>query len=144
MVTRDFDAMLAESRGERPTFRVGGQVYTLRRKIGVKAWFKMFEAMRATEDNDVANERFFSTVLISRDVPRFLEAYRRGDEPAPDGVDPDDWEDNVMDVAVLDLISEWAMEYLSGKPSADSSSFSPGANRTGVAPKPASLTPAAA
>src|ERR1700759_2797346 len=94
-VTRDFDAMLAEKAGVRPTFKVGGQEFTLRSKLPYGKWNKLLNFMRADEtDADEATTKFFETVLVRADRERFLSLIDL------DGVreDDDDDDESVIDV----------------------------------------------
>jgi len=131
MVTRDFDQMLAEKAGARPTFTVGGQTFTLRAKLPYKRWNKLLASMRAEDvDPQEATADFFDVVLIRADRPRFRELLDR---------DGDDDDDDVIDLSQMDAITDWAMEHFTGKLQSSSGSSSHGANGTGPAPNVVSL-----
>jgi hypothetical protein len=130
MVTRDFDAMLAEKAGGRPTFKVGGQEFTLRSRLPYKKWVKLLAVMRAPDmDEDTANEVFFNTVLVRDDRQRFLDLL--------DGESEDD--EDCVDVAQMDQLTDWIMEHFTGKLRNSSAGSSPGSNGTGPSPNVVSL-----
>ncbi len=135
MVTVDFDAKLNEVRGERPTIRLGGQDFTLRRKVASKRWEKMLAAF-SDDDTTVHGlaERLFAIVLVKQDVPRFLALLNLENEQ------DDDDDEQVIDPAQLNEIVDWVMEYYSGKDSTDSTPSSPGPETTGQPPNVVSLT----
>lgn len=133
MVTRDFDAMLAEKAGTRPTFKVGGQEFTLRAKLPYTKWNKLLAVMRSDEtDPDKANEVFFNTVLIRADRQRFLDLLNN------EGDDEDD-DDNVIGLDQMDGLTDWIMSHFTGKLLSSTSGSSPGVNGTGPAPNVVSL-----
>jgi len=132
MVTRDFDAMLAEQAGVRPTFKVGGQEFTLRAKLPYKKWNELLAVMRSDEtDADEATTAFFNTVLIRSDRQRFLELLEHDDD--------DDTDENVVGLEQMDGLTDWIMEHFTGKRRTSSDGSSPGANGTGPAPNVVSL-----
>lgn len=123
MVTRDFDAMLAEKAGIRPTFKVGGQEFTLRAKLPYGKWNKMLSRMRSDEvDADEATREFFNTVLIRADRERFLTLLDNDD---------DEDEGNVVDLEAMDKLTDWIMEHFTGKTPSSSESSPNGASGTG-------------
>jgi hypothetical protein len=123
--TRDFDAMLAEKMGERPTFTVAGQTFTLRSKLPYAKWNKLLAGMRS-EDTDAhqVTVEFFNTVLIKADRPRFAELLN-------DDGDDDEDESGVLDMSQMDAITDWVMEHYTGKLQSSSPGSSPGASATG-------------
>jgi len=131
MVTRDFDAMLAEKAGVRPTFKIGGQIFTLRSKLPYSRWTKIIAAMR---DDDVsgeqANEQFFRAVLIPSDRERFMELLNS--ENDDDGA--------VIGMQEMDELLDWAMSHFTGKAPSNSNGSSPGAGETGQRPNVISLS----
>lgn len=130
MVTRDFDAMLAEKAGVKPTFHIGGQDFSLRAKLPYTKWNKLLAVMRNDDtDPDVATAAFFNTVLVAADRQRFLDLLNN---------DSDD-DDNVIDLAQMDALTDWIMEHYTGKRLNSSDGSSPGANGTGPAPNVVSL-----
>lgn len=136
MTVRDFDSMLAEKAGVRPTFRVGGQDFTLRSKLPYARWNKLMAKMRSDDvDPDEATREFFRTVLVRADRDRFMALM----DVEEDGTDDDA---GVIDVGQLDEITDWAMEHFTGKRRNSSESSPPGANGTGPALKSVSLQPA--
>lgn len=131
-VTRDFDAMLAEKAGIRPTFRIAGQTFTLRAKLPYAKWNKLLAGMRdADTDEKTASEEFFRTVLIKADRERFLDLLASEDED----------DELVVGMDQIGEITDWAMGHFTGKAPSSSNSSSPGANATGVAPSVVSLDP---
>jgi hypothetical protein len=133
MTTRDFDAMLAEKAGIRPTFKVGGQEFTLRSKLPYSKWNKLLAVMRDDDtDADEATEMFFNTVLVKGDRQRFLELLAKEDD--------DDDDDNVIGLQQMNDITDWVMEHFTGKHPSSSGGSSPGANGTGPQPNVISLS----
>jgi len=132
MVTRDFDAMLAEKAAGRPTFKVAGQEFTLRKKLPWAVWVKLMAVMRAEDtDEKKSTEEFFNTVLVRDDRQRFLDLL---------GSDDDD-DDAVIGMDQLDALTDWAMEQFTGKLRNSSDGSSPGSNGTGQQPNVVSLQP---
>lgn len=132
MVTRDFDAMLAEQAGIRPTFKVGGQEFTLRSKLPYKRWNRLLAVMRNDDtDPDTATSEFFNTVLIAADRQRFLDLLDKEDD------DEDD--EAVIGLDQMDGLTDWCMEHFTGKLRNSSNGSSPGASGTGPAPNVVSL-----
>jgi hypothetical protein len=131
MVTRDFDAMLAEKAGIRPTFKIGGQIFTLRAKLPYARWTKLLAAMR---DDDVsgeqANEQFFRAVLIPGDRDRFMALLES--EADDDGA--------IIGVEDMDGLLDWAMAHFTGKAPSSSNGSSPGSSETGQRPNVISLS----
>lgn len=135
-VTKDFDQMLAEASGKRPTFKIGGQEFTLRSKLPYARWNRLLADMR---DDDVtpeqSNESFFSTVLIRADRARFLELLDQEDSDDED----DDDDENVIDLSQIDSLITWAMEHFTGKLRSSTGGSSPGSSSTGQSPNVVSL-----
>jgi hypothetical protein len=124
MTARDFDQMLAEKAGDRPTFTVGGQTFSLRAKLPYKRWNKLLASMRADgADPQEQTAEFFRTVLIRADRERFVELLDKEDD--------EDDEEAVIDLSQMDAITDWIMEHFTGKLRNSSDSSSPGANGTG-------------
>src|SRR4051794_18142014 len=133
-VTRDFDAMLAEMAGTRPTFKVAGQEFTLRAKLPYGKWNKLIAKMRADDtDADQATKEFFNTVLVRADRERFLALLDVDD-------DEDDTDSGVVGIQQMDALTDWVMEYFTGKLKSSSNGSSPGANGTGQPPNVVSLS----
>lgn len=132
MVTRDFDAMLAEKANGRPTFKVGGQEFTLRKKLPYSKWLKLLAVMRSDDvDETESNEEFFNTVLVRDDRQRFFDLLANEDD--------EDEDDNVIGMDQMDELTTWIMEVFTGKHSTSSNGSSPGANGTGQQPNVVSL-----
>lgn len=132
MVTRDFDAMLAEQAGIRPTFKVGGQEFTLRSKLPYAKWNKLLAVMRADDvEESAATAEFFNTVLIRADRQRFLDLLAKEDD--------DDDDDAVVGLTQMNELTDWVMGHFTGKLLSSSGGSSPGANGTGPAPNVVSL-----
>src|SRR5688572_7675835 len=131
-VTRDFDAMLAEKAGIRPTFKVGGEEFTLKAKLAYRKWNQLMALMRADDtDPHEATQQFFNAVLIKADRPRFAELLDRlGD---------DEDEDDVVGLDQMDAITDWVMEHFTGKQRPNSDSSSAGASTTGPSANVVSL-----
>lgn len=133
MSTRDFDAMLAEKAGNRPTFKVGGQEFTLRSKLPYAKWNKLLAVMRDDDtEAEQATEMFFNTVLVKGDRQRFLELLGKEDD--------DDDDDNVIGLDQMNAITDWVMEHFTGKHLNSSDGSSPGVNGTGQQPNVISLS----
>jgi hypothetical protein len=133
MSTRDFDAMLAEKAGIRPTFKVGGQEFTLRSKLPYSKWNKLLAVMRDDEtEAEEATEMFFNTVLVKADRQRFLDLLAKEDD--------DDDDDNVIGLDQMNGITDWVMEHFTGKRLNSSDGSSHGANGTGQQPNVISLS----
>lgn len=135
MVTRDFDAMLAERAGIRPTFRVGGQEFTLRKRLPYARWNKLLAAMRSSDEDADANQAtvdFFDAVLIRDDRKRFAELVVKEDD--------DDDEDAVIDLSQMSDLTDWIIEVFTGKTQSSSSSSSAGPSEIGAAPNVVSLS----
>jgi hypothetical protein len=132
MITKDFDAMLAEQAGIRPTFKIGGQEFALRSKLPYVRWNKLLAVMRDDDVSpDFATREFFETVLIKADRERFLALLNKDDD--------DDGDDNVIGMDQMDELSDWIMEHFTGKARKSSGGSSPGVNGTGAAPNVVSL-----
>lgn len=135
MVTRDFDAMLAERAGIRPTFRVGGQEFTLRKRLPYARWNKLLAAMRSSDEDADANEGavdFFNAVLISDDRKRFAELVIKEDD--------EDDDDAVIDLSQMNDLTDWIIEVFTGKTLSSSNSSSDGPSEIGAAPNVVSLS----
>jgi len=132
MATRDFDAMLAERAGVRPTFTIGGQEFTLRAKLPYNRWNKLLSAMRDEDVDEMAStEQFFNTLLVRNDRQRFLDLLNRDDE---------DDDENVIDVEQMSALTDWIMEHFTGKLRRSTDGSSAGSNGTGAAPNVISLS----
>lgn len=127
---KDFDAMLREKGGDRPTFTIGGQVFTLRAKLPYTKWNALVAMMR-DEDGDTmkSTHEFFNTVLIRDDRPRFAALLDS---------DSDD-DDEVIGVEQMSELTDYVMEHFTGKLQDSSNGSSPGANGTGQQPNVVSL-----
>lgn len=133
MVTRDFDAMLAEKANGHPTFKVAGQEFTLRKKLPYGTWLRLLAVMRTEDvDENESNKEFFNTVLVRDDRHRFLELMAKED-------DEDGNDDNVIGMDQMDALTGWIMEVFTGKLNTSSNGSSPGANGTGPQPNVVSL-----
>lgn len=132
-ITRDFDAMVAEKAGVKPTFTVAGQSFTLRAKLPWAKWNQLLAVMRAEDaENVAATEQFFDTVLIKADRQRFKDLLN------DNGDDSDD--DNVIGLDQMDAITDWVMGHFTGKLQSSSNGSSPGASGTGAQPNVISLS----
>jgi hypothetical protein len=133
MVTRDFDAYLAEKAGVRPTFRIGGQVFTLRTKLAYAKWTKILASMRSDDVSpEEANDLFFRAVLIRSDVDRFMQLLNNEGD--------DDEDSGVIGMQEADALVDWAMAHFTGKALNTSDGSSPGSNGTGPQPNVISLS----
>lgn len=132
-VTRDFDAMVAETAGVKPTFTVAGQIFTLRAKLPWAKWQQLLAVMRSEDaENVAATAEFFDTVLIKSDRQRFKDLM------TDNGDDTDD--ELVIGLQQMDAITEWAMEHFTGKLPSSSGGSTPGVNGTGPQPNVISLS----
>lgn len=122
--------MLAEQAGIRPTFRIGGQEFTLRAKLPYVRWNKLLSVMRDDDTTpDDATKEFFDTVLVRSDRERFWQLLQRDDED----------DDAVIGMDQMDGLTDWVMEHFTGKARRSSDGSSPGVNGTGAAPNVVSL-----
>lgn len=132
MVTRDFDAYLAEKAGVRPTFKIAGQIFTLRAKMAYAKWSKLLASMRSDDVSpEEANDLFFRAALIRGDVDRFMALLNNED---------DDDEGAVIGLQEADALVDWAMAHFTGKALTTSDGSSPGSNGTGPQPNVISLS----
>ncbi len=132
-VTRDFDAMLAEKAGVRPTFKIAGQEFTLRAKLPYAKWQKLQHAMRSDDiTSHEANQLFFGAVLARGDVDRFLNLLDTEDTDNDDDAD-------LIGSDQLDALTEWALEHFTGKAPENANGSAPGSNATGESPNVRSL-----
>lgn len=123
--------MLAEQAGIRPTFKIGGQEFTLRAKLPYVRWNKLLAVMRDDDTSpDDATREFFNTVLVAADRERFWQLLQRED---------DDDDDNVIGMDQMDGLTDWVMEHFTGKARKSTDGSSPGVNGTGPAPNVVSL-----
>lgn len=123
---RDFDAMLAEQAGEKPTFVIGGQTFTLRAKLPFAKWNKLVNFMRADEVDPMEQTRkFFDTCLIRADRARFIELLEVGAD------DEDDDDTPSIGIEQMGPLTDWAMEHFTGKLQSSSNGSSPGSSETG-------------
>lgn len=137
MVTRDFDAMLAEKANVRPTFKVSGQTFTMKARLHSDKYFEMQEYLRNPETTEKqAMRRMFETVLVKSDRERFFHVF--------DG-DLEGEDDDVMglgiDIQQLDEMTTWILEFYSGKAGQNSQSSTPGTSTTGQQQNVVSLNP---
>ena len=122
MATKDFDAMLAEKAGVRPTFIVAGQEFTARAKLPYKKFVRLMGALGADDaDPDEATEKFFSTVIVKEDRERFLAVLNS----------EDDDDERIIDAAQINQITEWLLSIYTGKELTSSDSSSDGSSTTG-------------
>lgn len=122
--------MLAEQAGIRPTFKIGGQEFTLRAKLPYTRWNKLLAVMRDDDTSqDDATREFFNTVLIAADRQRFLDLLHADSED----------DEQVIGMEQVDALTDWIMEHFTGKRRNSSDGSSPGANGTGAAPNVVSL-----
>lgn len=129
MATWDFDAMLAEQAGIRPTFRIAGQEFTVRAKLPYASWSKIMETLRADGADLEAQKKFFRIALISSDRERFARL-----------LDSEDDDDNrVIGLAQISAITDKLLEHFTGKLQSGSNGSSPGSSETGQSPNVVSL-----
>ncbi len=130
-VTRDFDAMVADKAGQRPTFRIAGQQFTLRSRLPFRKWNDLLAMMRDDEtDNLAATRQFFNTCLIKADRERFAALLDSED---------DENDDLVIGLDQMNDLTDWVMEHFTGKPLSSGSGSTPGAGATGQRPNVVSL-----
>lgn len=134
MVTRDFDAMLAQRAGTRPTFRVGGQEFTVKAKLAFKKFAKLIATFEEADDEIAATEAFFRMVLVPSDRDRFIALL---------DADGEDDSDAVIDPEQIQAMTEWLMEYYTGKHRASSNGSSGGAGTMAQPLNVVSLNPRA-
>lgn len=139
-VTRDFDAMLADKAGIRPTFKVAGQEFTLRSRLPYATWNRLLAEMRDDElDEMERSRRFFRHTLVKADRQRFLDLLDIGQDEEPDG-DDEELDEDAIGLDQLGPITDWVLEHFTGKPQSNTVSSSPGSNGTGPAPNIVSLS----
>lgn len=139
MAVRDFDRALAERRGGRPEFIVGGQKFTCRAKLSFHKFSQLMETMGAVDEDDAAGaqsktEDFLRTVIVRQDRDRFMALLR------DEGVDDDD-DENVITPDQLAQIVEWLMDHYTGKGAGNENSSSGGPTSTGPSRNVVSLNP---
>lgn len=135
-MTKDFDAMIAEQAGERPTFRIAGQQFTLRSKLPYAKWNKLLAAMRDPDGDDLAaTQQFFDIVLIKADRERFSALLGADDDD-----DDEDQDDSRIGIEQIGPLTDWVMEHLTGKLRSNTNGSSPGADSTGQQPNVISLS----
>lgn len=133
MQTWDFDAAVNEMAGNRQTFRLAGQEYTLRAKLPFTKWNKLLEKMNSDEvDNLSSTLEFYDLVLIRADRQRFHDAL------TADDADDDD-EAGVIGVEQMRDLTDKVMEHFTGKLQSSTDGSSPGADTTGASPNVVSL-----
>jgi hypothetical protein len=138
MATRDFDAMLAQQGRTRQTFRIGGQEFTIRAKLPWRTFSALLASMQEENVDEYAKTvEFFNLVLVRADRERFRELLNAS------GDDEED-EDEVIDPEQMNLLSDWLLEYYTGKRQGSSDSSSPGSAETGDRQNVVSLNPRAA
>lgn len=131
-VTRDFDAMVAEKTGDKPTFKIAGQTFTMRSKLPYAKWNKLLQVMRGDDvDAMDATRQFFDTCLIRADRARFAELL--------DSEDEDD-DEAVIGIVEMNELTDWAMEHFTGKLLSNSPGSSPGSGGTGASRNVVSLS----
>lgn len=129
----DFDVMLAAKSGDRPTFTIAGQTFTLRAKLPYSRWNKMMRKMTADGvDPHEATKDFMRAVLIKADRQRFIDLLDKEDD--------EDDEDAVIDLSQMDALTDMIMEHFTGKLTRSTGSSMPGVNGTGPAPSVVSLS----
>lgn len=123
MSHKDYDAMVAEQLGERPTFTLGGQTFTCRLKLHWRKQSKIFLALANAEGDQVseASVSFVRACLI----PACREAF---DALVAEPED-DEYEDDaaVVNRSQLNALMDDLFDYYAGKAetSDDGSSSSP-------------------
>jgi hypothetical protein len=129
---KDFDAMLREKAGEKPTFTIAGQRFTLRSKLAYNKFNELVAMMRDDgADNMESTRTFFNTVLIRDDRQRFLDLL---------DADADDTDDDfVIGLTQMTELTDWVMEHFTGKLPSSSSGSTPGSSATGQSPNVVSL-----
>lgn len=137
-ISKDFDAMVAEQAGVKPTFRIAGQDFTLRSKLPYSKWNQLLAAMKDPDGDDMAaTKQFFTTVLVKADRQRFadlLEIDELDDE------DDDDQDDQRIGLEQMGPLMDWVMEHFTGKLRSNTDGSSPGAGSTGQQPNVISLS----
>lgn len=134
MVTRDFDAFLADKAGVRPTFRLAGQTFTVKAKLPSKR-FRMLLNQLTSEgvDEDALENEFLRLAIIPQDRERFfllLDYDGEGDEV-------DEW--SVVSPQQQQQLVEWLMELYTGKAEPSSGSSQDGSTTTGASQNVVSL-----
>ncbi len=128
---KDFDAMLREKAGDKPTFTIAGQTFTLRARLPYKQWNKLVALMRADDgDNMDSTHTFFNTVLVRADRERFAALLES----------EDDEDEQVIGVAEMSDLTDYVMEHFTGKLLSSSNGSSPGSNGTGQSRNVVSLS----
>jgi hypothetical protein len=122
--------------GIRPTFKVAGQEFTLRKRLPYATWNKLLAAMRSPEaddDQQKATKDFFDKVLVRADRERFATLLDF------EGDDEDD-DDAVIGLDQMDQLTDWVMQIMTGKAPKNETSSTAGLNTTGPAPNVVSLS----
>lgn len=128
---KDFDAMLAG----RPTFTVGGQIFTARAKLPWRKFTSLLSAMSEAVDSGggtEATEKFLVMAVVRQDRERFKALLELDDNDDDDavGISPGE----------ITELSSWLMEHYTGKRSEGDESSSDGPPKTGPPRKVVSLS----
>lgn len=121
--------MVAASGDGRPEFRLGGQQFTCRSRLPWDKFAGLMEKISAPDNEDSEMEvqlKFFRLCLISRDRKRFEHAL----------VSDDDDDDDLSDIRIIGpeqvaSLTEWLMDYYTGKMEASVSTSGTGLATTG-------------
>ncbi len=136
MAYKDFDQWLQEKQGGRPEFIVAGQKFTARSKIPWKKFASMVIGMQEdlSEEAGIKNaEKFLLSVLVSADRERFENLLNVED------VEDDD---ACMTTDQVMALSEWLVDYYTGKGKDSESPSSGSPSESGRNVKRVSLDPA--
>lgn len=134
---KDYDAMLAEKIGGRPTFKVGGQMFTCRAKLPWKKFSALLLSLTvtsATGDTPTQQtEEFFRLVLL----PNQREAF----QALLDADGEDDDETPVIDSNQVGYILDDLLAYYTGKAQPNDSVSTEQQQNAGQPSNVTSLTP---
>lgn len=130
---KDFDAMLAEKVGGRPSFQLCGEKFECRSKLPWRKWNAMILSLQL-EDNTAEDtvENFFNLVLVKQDRERFFALIDKEDE--------DDDEETFVSDEQIGKVMSWLLDYYTGKAEQSDESSSDKPPTTGRPAKRVSLS----
>jgi hypothetical protein len=136
---KDYDAMLAETVGGRPTFKVAGQTFRCRARLPWKKFSKLLLTLTVStasgDESLTQTEEFFNLVLVAEDRQRFLDLVNyEGDDDNTD-------DENVIDPKQVGAILDDLLEYYTGKAPSNASESTATPPGAGQPSNVTSLTP---
>lgn len=124
-IHKDFDAALAETLREKPTFTLAGQRFTCKARLSWKSLISLYDSDDEGLGTSVA--QFFAIVLVKADRERFFSLI--------DDEDPDD-DDYAVSVDQIRDVMGWLTEHYTGKAEGQPADSSDGPPTTGQQSRP--------